>query len=287
MDFITIDFETANSRLDSACSIGIVGVKNGKIVLQESHLIQPNQEFSAYNTSIHHLTEEDCKDALPFDLLWNNIHHYFIDVLVFAHNASFDIGVLRALFARYEINNPVIRFGCTVQIGRKLWNGILPNCKLHTISSHLAIKHNHHEALSDAKACAEILLYAMKMRSCDDVEQLYSTLGLRFGFSSQTQFYNTYTPYTRKRSITLVDDPKLMDKVIGFCGKPTLYTRKEWTALLLSHGAYVENAINYRTDYFIALGNCPKDKLMRATELKNRGASFGMLSEDELFLLIR
>ncbi|MBE1555343.1 hypothetical protein [Sporosarcina limicola] len=53
MDFVAIDFETANSLRSSVCSVGIVQVKNGKIIKEIQSLINPLSEFHYYNTKIH------------------------------------------------------------------------------------------------------------------------------------------------------------------------------------------------------------------------------------------
>ena len=75
-----------------------------------------------------------------------------------AHNASFDRGVLRACCARYGLDMPSQPFRCTVQIARRAWN-IRPT-KLSDVCRELVIPLNHHEALSDARACAQIVLAA-------------------------------------------------------------------------------------------------------------------------------
>lgn len=54
MNFIAIDFETANEKRDSACSIGLTVVKNNQIIEQKYYLIKPNElRFAPINISIH------------------------------------------------------------------------------------------------------------------------------------------------------------------------------------------------------------------------------------------
>ena len=88
----------------------------------------------------------------------------FLDGVEFfaAHNASFDKGVLHACRARHGIASPSLPFQCTVQIARRTWS-IYPT-KLPDVCRHLGIALNHHEALSDAMACARIVLAASKPR---------------------------------------------------------------------------------------------------------------------------
>ena len=119
MKFITIDFETANYNLDSACSLGMVIVDDNNITKKE-FLINPHQEFSPFNISIHHITPLDVKDSPSFKEVWDLIKDEFNDVTVYAHNASFDIGVLKACMEKYKIEIPNITYGCTLQIARKI-----------------------------------------------------------------------------------------------------------------------------------------------------------------------
>jgi DNA polymerase-3 subunit epsilon len=91
--------------------------------------------------------------------LWPRIAPYFegLDFLA-AHNAPFDRGVLFATCGAYGVTPPQQPFVDTVGLARKVWN-IFPT-KLNLVCERLNIELRHHEALSDAKACAEILIQA-------------------------------------------------------------------------------------------------------------------------------
>lgn len=47
-DFVAIDFETANGRRSSVCSVGIVIVRGGEIVDKFYSLIQPAPNYYRY-----------------------------------------------------------------------------------------------------------------------------------------------------------------------------------------------------------------------------------------------
>jgi DNA polymerase III subunit epsilon len=158
MDFVAIDFETANYRSDSACAIGLVKVAGGKIVDQAVHLIRPPTREFVF-TYIHGLTWKDVAKADDFGTLWPRIEDFIRGAEFFAaHNASFDKRVLHACCASYGIDAPALPFRCTVQLSRRTWN-IRPT-KLSDVCGQLGIALNHHEALSDAQACAQIYLAA-------------------------------------------------------------------------------------------------------------------------------
>ena len=158
MNFVAIDFETANYQPDSACAVGLVKVVDGQIVDQAVHLIRPPTREFAF-THIHGLRWKDVADADDFGALWPKLEPILDGAAFFAaHNAPFDKGVLRACCARYGLAPSALPFRCTVQISRRVWN-IYPT-KLSDVCAKLSIALNHHEALSDATACAKIVLAA-------------------------------------------------------------------------------------------------------------------------------
>lgn len=157
-NFLAIDFETANQSRTSACSVGLVSVRDGRIVAEKVILIRPpNRQFCF--THIHGLTWDDVKAEPTFAGAWVQIKSMSdqADFLV-AHNASFDRSVLNRCCEHHGLQAPSQQFACTVQIARKQW-GIFPT-KLPDVCRRLDIPLQHHEALSDARACASIVLRA-------------------------------------------------------------------------------------------------------------------------------
>ena len=155
-NFLAIDFETANQSRDSACSIGLVRVENNIIVHKSVHLIRPPSRDFRF-TYVHGISWNDVARSPTFDEVWENISQYFSGVgFIAAHNATFDAGVLKACCERYNIAGPQLPFTCTMQLARKKWN--LRPTKLSDVCRYLNIELNHHEALSDAHACAQIII---------------------------------------------------------------------------------------------------------------------------------
>jgi DNA polymerase-3 subunit epsilon len=160
VNFVSIDFETANDAPDSACSIGLAKVVASKIVCKEVHLIRPPSRRFQF-THIHGLTWKDVSSSEDFGALWPRLEPHLQGAdFIAAHNASFDKRVLQACCATYGIRAPGLPFRCTVQIARNRWN-IYPT-KLSDVCRELKIALNHHEALSDALACAQIVIAAGK-----------------------------------------------------------------------------------------------------------------------------
>jgi DNA polymerase-3 subunit epsilon len=156
--FVAIDFETADPGRDSACAVGLVRVERGRVIGRQSHLIRPPRSFFQF-TYIHGITWEMVSGEPTFRKLWPKLKSAFegADFLA-AHNAAFDRSVLEACCAQARLRPPRLPFVCTVRLARQSW-GIRPT-KLPDVCRYLGLPLNHHDALSDAEACARIVLAA-------------------------------------------------------------------------------------------------------------------------------
>ena len=168
--FVAIDFETADKGQDSACSVGLVRVEHGAVVKKVVQLIKPPRfvEGDLFNpapdfefTYIHGIKPDMVADAPTFAQAWPKLAPLLEGAhFMAAHNAPFDNGVLTACCAAARLPKPAHRFVCTVRLARDTWK-IYPT-KLPNVCSALKIELNHHEALSDALACAQIVIAAQK-----------------------------------------------------------------------------------------------------------------------------
>ena len=156
--FVAIDFETANSERVSACAVGLARGGKGGIEVVRSFLIRPPASQFVF-TGIHGLSWEDVRGAPTFGELWPTLHAWIDNAeFIAAHNAPFDRSVLQACCAMYGIRVPRLPFTCTVQLARSQW-GIYPT-RLPDVCRRLRIPLRHHDAGSDAEACARIVLAA-------------------------------------------------------------------------------------------------------------------------------
>jgi DNA polymerase-3 subunit epsilon len=174
MEFISIDFETANSSPASPCAVGLVRVSDGQISEKLSMLFRPpfpNNWFHEGNVRVHGIKPEDVADAPDWeDVLIELL--LFTDGLPFlAHNAAFDMGVLRASAQAVSFDLPNLNYGCTLLMSRKTYN--LDSYRLNSVA--YAIGHeefNHHDALADADACARIALDMAIRHEVDSLDEL-------------------------------------------------------------------------------------------------------------------
>jgi DNA polymerase-3 subunit epsilon len=162
MNFVTIDFETATSNRNSACSVGIVVVERGEIIEEYHALIQPpNNEYNWHNVQVHGITEQDTYNAPRFDQIYPEIKKRLAGKLVIAHNESFDRSVLKKSMLEFSIDyvdiNLPEKWECTMKIFKD--KGYVP-AKLDACCAKHGIHLQHHDALSDARACAKLYLVA-------------------------------------------------------------------------------------------------------------------------------
>ena len=162
--FVAIDFETADQGRDSACAVALVRVEEDRIVHKVVRLIRPPRREIMF-TYVHGLTWNQLKDQPTFAQVWPEICPILEGAaFLAAHNASFDKGVLEACCRAARLPVPPLPFQCTVQMARKAWS-LFPT-KLPNVCAHLGIALDHHEAGSDAEACARIVLAAHDSGHC-------------------------------------------------------------------------------------------------------------------------
>lgn len=180
--WVAIDFETASRQRASACALGLAVIEGGLIVERRDWLIRPpGNHFEYWNTRIHGIDARIVAHEPEFDGVWTEIEPYLRGAVVLAHNASFDVSVLRASLQRYGLLTPVTAgYYCTVTMSRRVWPH-LPDHKLSSVCRHCGIALVHHEAASDAEACASIALRCLDETCMPTLDDLADELGLRAG----------------------------------------------------------------------------------------------------------
>jgi DNA polymerase-3 subunit epsilon len=158
-DFVAIDFETANRHRTSICSVGVVIVRDGKVVDKLYHLVKPYPNYySDWATDCHGLSAQDTANAHLFPKVWAEIVPQIEGLTLVAHNKGFDESHLIKCYEYYGMSYPNYTFRCTLSAARRSFPE-LPNHQLHTVSAHVGFDlDNHHHALADAEACAAIAI---------------------------------------------------------------------------------------------------------------------------------
>lgn len=158
--FIVFDVETPNRYNNRMSAIGISVVEKGRIVHSFFSYVNPETFFDKFNTMLTGIDERTVASAPAFPELWKTIEPMLSSGILVAHNALFDLGVLKKCLTDYGITwKPSADYCCTVQIGRRLLPGM--KHKLNILCDHYGIRLNHHQADSDSRAAAEILIRYM------------------------------------------------------------------------------------------------------------------------------
>lgn len=180
LNFTAIDFETANSSPASPCAVGLVRVRDGELVENLAMLIQPpypNNWFSEQNIRIHGITPEIVSEAPNFEQALAAMLEFIDGDVLLAHNAPFDMGVLRASAELVQAPLPPLAYACSLQIARKTYH--LESYRLNDVA--YAVGHeefSHHDALADSDACARIVLHAAERHGADNLTHLMHLTGL-------------------------------------------------------------------------------------------------------------
>ena len=162
-DFAAIDFETANENRCSVCSVGVVIVRDGKIVDSFYSLIHPEPEYYQWFCQrVHGLCEEDTDDAPVFPCVWEKIAPMIEGLPLVAHNSPFDEGCLKEVFKVYQMDYPDYTFYDTCAASRRYFGHRLPDHQLQTVAAACGYElKNHHHALADAEASAHIAIHLL------------------------------------------------------------------------------------------------------------------------------
>jgi len=158
-NFTAIDFETAQGYRWSICQVGLVRVENGILTDEINLLVKPPKNYYwGQFIDIHGITPAHTANSPTFNQIWHQIEPYIKNQNVVAHNGlAFDFPVLSKTLEYYGMQAPDYEKHCTYRIFRE---NLASLCRKYEI--HL----NHHDALSDAKACAELFLIHLQKQNC-------------------------------------------------------------------------------------------------------------------------
>lgn len=167
MDFTAIDVETANPDMASLCQIGVARYESSRLAGEWKTYLDPEDYFSEMNVSIHGIDEKTVAGAPTFRAVAPSLYSMLEGRTVICHT-HFDRVAIRQAAQKYEFRIPACRWLDTARVARRTWAqcesrgyGLANVCDL------IGYEFRHHDALEDAKAAAEILLAASKLKGLD------------------------------------------------------------------------------------------------------------------------
>ena len=183
VNFTAIDFETANSSSASACSVGLVKVRDGIVVDRVAWFIQPapgHDAFLSWNIKIHGIRPSDVVGAATWAEQLPDLVAFTGEDHLVAHNAGFDLGVISGASTVAGLAVPDFTYLCSLQVARRTYQ--LDSYRLPVAAMAAGFEgFNHHDALADAEACAAIMIHAAKRHDADTIEDLARIAGVKIG----------------------------------------------------------------------------------------------------------
>ncbi|RZJ18211.1 MAG: exonuclease [Brevundimonas sp.] len=181
MHAVAIDFETANEQRASPCSIGLAWINDGRIESVEHHYIRPpGMRFARFNIAFHGIGPQQVEDAEEFPAVLAAFAPRLKGRTVLAHNAAFDVSVIRNTCDHYGIAYPEFDYLCTVKLAQITWPDFASH-KLNNVCAELGIRFKHHDAAEDAYACASVALETLRMHSAVCAASLAQAAGISVG----------------------------------------------------------------------------------------------------------
>ena len=184
LDYIAIDFETSNTYPNSACSVALVRFKNGIETDSVYSLIHPAKMYfiPEWTQDIHHISYQDVINKPKFPEIWKTIMLPFINqspaLPLVAHNASFDMGVIKACCQYYNLQIKTINYFDSLKVARKTWAELKCH-KLTFLGEHFGIKYLAHDALEDSRTCGKIIALATAKHKVQSVCDLLKACNLK------------------------------------------------------------------------------------------------------------
>jgi DNA polymerase-3 subunit epsilon len=315
MDFIAIDFETANEHRSSACEVSLVRISKGEVSELFTSFIKPHASmgFNQWNVRIHGITERDVANAKEFDQVFGAMMEFKSDLPLVAHNASFDMSVLRRTSELYGLNLPDIDFFCTRVFAERSTKLALPSYSLPNVCDALSIPFGEtHRAEADALACASVALRISETEGAESLIELAESLLTRPGQISGSTYRGTSSNSQSKKypasmgkgaardylaSLSEEDmsyDDDFTGKEVIFTGKLASMERQEAQEKVIRAGGTSGDNVTKKTsivvvggpyDAELKPGGTLSGKLKKVIDLREKGADIRLITELEFLEL--
>ncbi|MEV5277489.1 exonuclease domain-containing protein [Streptomyces sp. NPDC052811] len=297
--WVAIDFETANEHRGSACSVGMTAVDGDRVVDTWSMLIQPpaaHSHFSPYNVRVHGITADDVATAPGWKAALAAILAFADGRPLIAHNAGFDLSVIRAACDAEAITWPELRYTCSQVVARRTWKLLsygLPHCM---DAAGLAFT-NHHNPEADSRASAEVMLAAIREAGTASLDDLLAKHQIRWGsMTPDGQWRGSQYQGSGQRdrkpipgaNLNADPDGALYGLTVCLTGTLTSMKRDEAFARLAEVGAQPVKKMTKTTDILVSAtqtqlkpGSTLSGKAKEAQALLDAGQAIEVLDEDE------
>lgn len=311
-DYVVLDFETANSSRDSACSVGLVKYKEGIPTQEFYSLINPEAPFDYFNSMINGITQDMVEDKPNYKAIYPIINEFIGDNPVVAHYAPFDIGVVQAENNRYNLPNFEFDYFDSYYLSRFTLN--LLSYKLDDVSKFLGYTDfDHHNALADCYACGFIINELYRQTNSESLDSLllkagYHRLGhlgkeKRDGFHRTSQHPRASKPIDYSQVLNDLVQPDyssldpnhpFFDKTMVFTGTLQSMVRREAWQKAVDVGANIGNRLTLQTNILVLgeqnakiVGEEKKSKkIKKAEQMLSEGRDIELITENDFLRML-
>ena len=250
-DYCVLDTETTglSAYYNEIIEIGILRVRNNKIVDQYSQLIHPEYEIDEFITELTGITNEMVAGMPSILDVKTDVLNFIGDDVIVGHNTSFDIRFLNIGFET-ELSNPYID---TMQFARKLY----PEMEHHRLSdlcSYLNLSNSAHRSIADCIATKELY---------DSIKATMAEKGLCIKDlwkhdSGKSIDINSITPDV----VEINEDSFFYGKHVVFTGKLERMVRQDAMQIVVNLGGILDKGVTKDTNCLI-LGNNDYNSILK------------------------
>jgi DNA polymerase-3 subunit epsilon len=266
-------------------------------------IYQPPELFDEFNIYLHGITPSMVQEAPRWPEVHDRLRQFADGAPLVAHNAPFDVGVLRDACDANALPWPTLRYACTLGIARQVWPG-LATYSLGLLCRQLALhaEGRAHDALHDARLAARLLVRALRQSGASDLIGLIDALHMRIGELSPDSWHgSTLRPLRARDVLEAFSDHEVepgspfYEKNVVFTGELAMVRRVAWH-LVAGCGGLPAQSVTKKTDFLVcgyqdlmrlADGDTKSQKLQRAEELRAMGSSVEILTERDFFRLLQ
>lgn len=289
------DIEVLNQDPASICAIGIVELAGTQVISTYYSLIKPrNLSYDSYRYKVHQIKPKSLYKERNFLEVWKDIKGYFENTIVVSHDIQGDMMNLRAACKQNKIPYPHLYMSCTNVLAHLVYPH-LHKYNLKELAKMIGFEFRAHQALDDAKACAQLLIEMIQHEHCENIRELHQQFHLEFGEMKDNYYRNIISAEIAPQLLDMVqrEDALLYHQSVCFTGKLSmpkeiLEEKTKQVSALPSH--QVSTQTNYlvigKEGYHKVRFGKENKKVKKALQLMKQGQDLRIVHESEYLKLL-
>lgn len=302
LSFCAIDFETANSYRGSPCAVGLVKVVDGQVVDTRRHLMRPPagyDDFDPFNIDLHGITPAMVRGEPRFADRLPEIIAFAEDLPLVAHNAAFDMGVIRDACVVSDLAWPAASYACTLVFSRVTWSLLSYSLPWVAEAAGVSFDH-HHDPEADARAAASILLAIAQHHGATTLKELATITHAQLGSMSADDWNGCHREWSGTGEVPLPNpnaspDHPFYSREVVFTGALGSMTRAmAWDRVAEVGGRPAPGVtkhtnvlvVGYQDAWKLRPGEELSAKARKARDLRERGQEIELMPEVDFVRLL-